>query len=159
MRAAQIISEQAVTVIAEQTDYDLQQDLIMSESGTNSSLESARIYINRLFDELIVYYQNSKEERQRLSAISNPDEEEFTLLEEIELLTGDIRGYASQVKISGKLRNEEEAASKLQKMRFFDVSTIEKWYFESGEDFWHLKLYLKMLDYLRCLLIEYSHFK
>lgn len=132
--------------------------LMMSESVANHNLESARIYINLLFDELIVYYQNAKEERQRLSARYNPDEE-FTLLEEIELLTGDIRGYASQVKISGKLRNEEEAASKLQKMRVFDVSTIEKWYFESGEDFWHLKLYLKMLDYLRCLLIEYSHFK
>ncbi|WP_199246403.1 hypothetical protein [[Phormidium] sp. ETS-05] len=128
---------------------------MMSESGINHSLESARIYINLLVDELIVYYHNAKEERQRLSAISNPDEEEFTLLEEIELLTGDIRGYASQVKISGKLRNEEEAASQLQKMRVFDVTTIEKWYFESGEDFWHLKLYLKMLDYLRCLLIEY----
>ena len=60
-------------------------ELMMSESGTNHSLASARIYINLLFDELIVYYQNAKEERQRLSAISNPDEEEFTLLEEIEL--------------------------------------------------------------------------
>ncbi|MFB8791329.1 MAG: hypothetical protein U7123_21470 [Potamolinea sp.] len=56
--------------------------------------EVKRNYINHLLKQLNVDYQNTKQERKEITSLSPASEEEFTLLEEIELLTSDIRGYA-----------------------------------------------------------------
>lgn len=56
---------------------------------------STRNYINYLLKQLTVDYRNTKQERKEISALASDSDEEFTLVEEIELLTSDIRGYAS----------------------------------------------------------------
>ena len=111
--------------------------------------------IAKVFDRLIVDYQNAKEDRVRLAENTTTELDEFTVLEEIELFTVDIRGYASQIKSYGKIEQEEKAAMELEKMRLLEVNSVAKWYFESSpDDYWHLKLYVRMLDYLRLLILE-----
>lgn len=119
--------------------------------------EVTRNYINHLLKQLSVNYQNTKQERKEIASLSPASEEEFTVLEEIELLTSDIRGYASQIQARGWIDNEREAIERLQTMRVFDVPAIAQFYFTSDGDYMHMKAYIRMLDYLRLLILEYIH--
>lgn len=128
----------------------------MNKTISYSVADLTRNHIARLVEQLIVDYRNAKEDRARLAGTTDSDSDEFTVLEEIELFTVDIRGYASQVTRYGQIENEEKAATELEKMRLLEISSVAKWYFESNpEDYWHLKLYVRMLDYLRLLILEH----
>ncbi len=117
--------------------------------------EITRNYINHLLKQLTVDYQNTKQERKEIASLSPASEEEFTILEEIELLTSDIRGYASQIQARGWVENEQEAIERLETMRVFDVRAIAQFYFTTDGDYQHMKAYIRMLDYLRLLILEY----
>ncbi|WP_051036704.1 hypothetical protein [Calothrix sp. PCC 6303] len=49
-------------------------------------------------------------------------EDEFTVLEEIELLTVDIRGYASQILVNGRIENQQEAIEKLHSIGVIQIA-------------------------------------
>ncbi|MBD1810104.1 hypothetical protein H6F98_32345 [Microcoleus sp. FACHB-SPT15] len=117
--------------------------------------EVTRNYINHLLKQLTFDYQNTKQERKEIAFLSPASGEEFTVLEEIELLTSDIRGYASQIQARGWIENEQEAIERLQTMRVFDVPAIARVYFATDGDYQHMKAYIRMLDYLRLLILEY----
>lgn len=128
----------------------------MTETTLNTqSPEMKRNYIIQLLEQLTIDYRNTKQERQEISAFYASSEEEFTLLEEIELLTVDIRGYASQIQARGRIENTQQAIEKLQNMRIFDISVIAQFYFANLQAYRQIKTYLQMLDYLRLLIIEY----
>ncbi|MDY6802664.1 MAG: hypothetical protein SXA11_02505 [Cyanobacteriota bacterium] len=110
--------------------------------------------IGELLDRLIIYEKNAKADRKNLAQTLPNDSDDFTVLEEIELLTTEIRGYASQIKIYGRIKNEEEAIKILESKRIFAISSIAQWYFNSDDDYQQLKLYASMLDYLRLLILE-----
>lgn len=93
------------------------------------STETARNYITHLLEQLSVDYKNTKQERQEIASLPPASDEDFTVLEEIELLTSDIRGYASQIQARGWIENEQEAIDRLQTMRLFDVPAIAQFYF------------------------------
>ncbi|NET60242.1 MAG: hypothetical protein F6K47_30100 [Symploca sp. SIO2E6] len=112
-------------------------------------------YINHLLEQLTVDYQNTKQERKEIVALVPSSEEEFTILEEIELLTSDIRGYAHQIQARGWIENEPEAIERLQMMGVFDVPAIANFYFSTDGGYQLLKAYIRMLDYLRLLILEY----
>ncbi|MGK7876722.1 MAG: hypothetical protein AB4426_26545 [Xenococcaceae cyanobacterium] len=112
-------------------------------------------YIIHLLDLLNTQYQTAKEDRKLITANFPSSEEEFTILEEIELLTVDIRGYGSQIKARGWIENEQKAIERLQAMRVFAVPAINKFYFETDGKYWQMKAYIRMLDYLRLLILEY----
>ncbi|MGK7902692.1 MAG: hypothetical protein AB4352_15020 [Hormoscilla sp.] len=127
----------------------------MNNLTMTRSAELISNHIIHLFDQLTIDYQNSKSERQKLAA-TETDSEEFTILEEIELLTVDIRGYASQVKNYGQImKNEESAVTKLQSLAFINIPSLVQWYLDPHQDYPLLKLYLKMLDYLRLMILEF----
>lgn len=117
--------------------------------------EVIRNYINHLLKQLTVDYQNTKQERKEITALFSASEEDFTLLEEIELLTSDIRGYASQIHAQGSIENKQEAIEQLQTMRVFDIPAIAQFYFTTNTNYPHLKAYIRTLDYLRLLILEY----
>jgi hypothetical protein len=119
------------------------------------SPEIKKNYIIQLLEQLSIDYRNTKQERQEIAAFYSSSEEEFTLLEEIELLTVDIRGYASQIQARGRIENTQQAIDKLQNMRIFDISVIAQFYFANLQAYRQIKAYLQMLDYLRLLIIEY----
>ncbi|MBD2168088.1 hypothetical protein H6G04_27260 [Calothrix membranacea FACHB-236] len=128
----------------------------MTEATLNTqSPEMKRNYIIQLLEQLTIDYRNTKQERQEIAALYASSEEEFTLLEEIELLTVDIRGYASQIQARGRIENTQQAIEKLQNMRIFDISVIAQFYFANLQAYRQIKAYLQMLDYLRLLIIEY----
>lgn len=91
--------------------------------------QRARYFITHLLEQLTVDYKNTKQERQEIASLSPASEEEFTILEEIDLLTSDIRSYASQIQARGWIENEQEAIERLQMMRVFDVPAIAQFYF------------------------------
>jgi hypothetical protein len=84
-----------------------------------------------------------------------PENEEFSLLEEIELLTVNLRGYASQIAVTSQVINKDEVISQLQAMRVFSVSQVGQFYFNNNGKYEQIKNYIRMLDYLRLLLLEY----
>jgi hypothetical protein len=119
------------------------------------STEITRNYINHLLKQLTVDYQNTKQERKEIASLSPTSDEDFTVLEEIDLLTTDIRGYASQIQSRGWIENEQEAIERLQTMRVFDVPAIARVYFTTDADYMQMKAYIRVLDYLRLLILEY----
>lgn len=120
-----------------------------------SAIEITRNQIGKLLDQLIVCEHNTKEERKRLLP-EWEEAEDFTVLDEIEMLTADIRGYASQVKISGRIKNENEAIQRLENLQVFERQSVANWYFNTEEgDYLQIKLYLSLLDYLRLLVLKY----
>ena len=73
---------------------------------TQNQLVSQQSYIAQLLEQLTVNYQNTKLERKQIAKNFPNSEAEFTPLEEIELLTVSIRGYASQIATSESLRSD-----------------------------------------------------
>ena len=130
----------------------------MTEATLNTqNPEITRHYITLLLKNLTFNYQNTKEERKEIASLF-PVEQEFTLLEEIELLTVDIRGFASQIQARGWIENEQQAIKRLQAMRVFDIPTLAQFYFTTNnKEYEQMKAYIRTLDYLRLLIIEYLH--
>jgi len=99
----------------------------------------------------LVPFRTSLERRSSLGQ----DQGKFTVLEEIELLTSDIRGYAHQIQARGWVENEQQAIERLQNMGVFDVPALAKFYFSTDGGYQQMKAYIRMLDYLRLLILEY----
>ncbi|MBD2777010.1 hypothetical protein ICL16_34410 [Iningainema sp. BLCCT55] len=127
----------------------------MTKATLNTHNEVTRNYIAHLLQQLTVDYKNTKEERKKIASLFHTVDEEFTVLEEIELLTVDIRGYASQIQARNRIENEQEAIERLQTMQVFDVPTIAQFYFGTDGEYGQMKAYIQMLDYLRLLILEY----
>lgn len=121
----------------------------------NSNNKAAINCIVHVLGQLNVDYQNTQAERKQIATLFPASEKEFTVLEELDLLTRDIRGYASQIQSRGRVDNEREAIEKLQNMRIFEIPAIAQLYFANNGEYKQLKAYTRMLDYLRLLIIEY----
>lgn len=111
--------------------------------------------INDLLIQITTEYQQTQSERSYIATIFAKSDEVFSFLEELEILTVDLRGYASQVQILGWVNNLSSAIAHLQNLRLFSIPTIAQFYFETGQDYPRLKNYLRQLDYIRLLLLEY----
>ncbi|MBD2175521.1 hypothetical protein H6F42_01145 [Pseudanabaena sp. FACHB-1998] len=122
---------------------------------TQNQLTSQRNYIAQLLEQLNVNYQNTKPERKQIAQNFPHSEAEFTPLEEIELLTVSIRGYASQIAASGSLKNDRQAIVELQKLSVFNNHLIVQLYSEARSHYPQMQSYICMLDYLRLLVLEY----
>ncbi|WP_071191920.1 hypothetical protein [Trichormus sp. NMC-1] len=126
----------------------------MTEAILNEQ-ELTKRNIAQLLSQLTNAYQNTRSERKEIATKFPPENEEFSLLEEIELLTVNLRGYASQIAATGQIVNKEQVISQLQAMRVFSINQIGEFYFNSNGKYEQMKDYIRMLDYLRLLLLEY----
>jgi hypothetical protein len=133
-------------------------ELTMSEAVLNEK-EATKTHIMHLLDELKLAYQNTQRERKEIVANFRPSNEEFSLLEEIELLTVTLRGYANQIQAQGWIVNETKAIDQLREMRVFRIPVIVQFYFGSNGKYEQMKGYLRMLDYLRLLMLEYLQYE
>ncbi len=111
--------------------------------------------IVQLLAQLTVECQNTKSERKQIAQSYLGSEEEFSFLEELELVTVSIRGYASQIETSAGVENREEAIASLHQLRVFDRSAIAQFYDETRAGYLQMRSYIRMLDYLRLLVLEY----
>jgi hypothetical protein len=117
--------------------------------------EQMRHGISNLLTQMTANYQQTKPDRLTLKSVTTPSTESFSILEELELVTSDLRGYASQIQTSGSIENSPTAINYLQNLRLFSIPSISQFYFETGEEYPKLKEYLRQLDYLRLLMLEY----
>lgn len=117
--------------------------------------EVIKSYIALLLKQLTTDYKNTKEERKKIASLPFTSDEEFTVLEEIELLTVDIRGYASQIQVTGSVENRQQAIERLQSIRVTDIPVITQFYLEANDDYQQMKAYIRILDYMRSLILEY----
>ena len=111
--------------------------------------------IVQLLAQLNVEYQKTKSERKEIAMSYLGTEEELSFLEELELVTVSIRGYASQIEAGGGVENREEAIANLHQLRVFDRSAIADFYAETRSGYLQMRSYIRMLDYLRLLVLEY----
>ena len=131
-------------------------ELIMTaKTITNKKTELTKNYIINLLAQLTIDYQNTQSEQKKLIEQFSPSEYEFTILEEIELLTTELRGYASQIKFRGYIENPQSVRQTLQQLRLFEMPIIAEFYFNNSSSYPQIKSYLRMLDYLRLLILEY----
>ncbi|MEQ8974222.1 MAG: hypothetical protein RIE73_27975 [Coleofasciculus sp. C1-SOL-03] len=126
----------------------------MSEAVLNER-EATKTHIVHLLDEIKLADQNTQRERKEIVANFRPSNEEFSLLEEVELLTVTLRGYANQIQAQGGILNETNAIDQLREMRFFRIPVIVQFYFGSNGKYEQMKGYIRRLDYLRLLMLEY----
>ncbi len=114
-----------------------------------------RDYIVQLLGQLTVDYQNTKAERQDIAGGYLSFEEEFTLFEELDLLTVSIRDYANQIRETETVKNCELAIAHLQQIWVLDRPVIAQLYEEERSPYPQIQSYLWRLDYLRLLVLEY----
>ena len=114
-----------------------------------------KIYIHRLLNQLTNDYKNIKSETKKIASLLSQSDDEFTPLEELELLTVDIRGYASQILVTDQVKNKQQAVEKLHSLAVINIPAIASFYLETGDDYPYTKAYIRTLDYMRSLLVEY----
>jgi hypothetical protein len=116
--------------------------------------DSMRRCIDELLHQMNDDYVQAKTERNEIRAAFSSSDEAFNLLEELELLTSDLRGYASQIQVRGWVEQDSAAIAHLQALRLYSIPAIAQFYFET-QPYPLLKEYVRRLDYLRLLLLEY----
>jgi hypothetical protein len=66
-------------------------------------------FISDLFAQMTTDYQQTRSERKEVAAAFPPSDETFSVIEELELLTTDLRGYASQLQVRDWIENPAAA--------------------------------------------------
>jgi hypothetical protein len=112
--------------------------------------------ISDLFTQMTTDYQQTRSERREAAtAFPPPSDEAFSVIEELELLTADLLGYASQLQVRDWIENPAAAIDQLQTLQIFSIPSIAQFYFDHSRDYPKLKEYVRQLDYIRLLLLEY----
>jgi hypothetical protein len=117
------------------------------------------IQLKRCIKDLLVQmttdYQQTQSERREVAVAFPATDENFSIIEELELITTDLRGYASQLQFRDWIEDSATAIDRLQTLRLFSIPHIAQSYFENSQDYPKLKEYMRQLDYIRLLLLEY----
>jgi hypothetical protein len=71
--------------------------------------------ISDLFAQMTTDYQQTRAERREVSAAFPPSDETFSTIEELELLTSDLRGYASQLQVRYSIENQPAAIDRFSR--------------------------------------------
>lgn len=128
----------------------------MTKAALNTQSPEIRInYIIQLLNKLTDNYHNTIQERKEIASQFSGTDEKFSLLEEIELLTVNIRGYASQIQAKAQIAEEQEAVNQLQEMNAFNIPVVAQFYFDSNDKYGLMKAYIRNLDYLRLVILEF----
>jgi hypothetical protein len=84
----------------------------LCEGYTDSEIQDAKQMkrcISDLFAQMTTDYQQTRAERREVTAAFPPSDEAFSVIEELELLTSDLRGYASQLQVRDSIENPAAA--------------------------------------------------
>jgi hypothetical protein len=117
--------------------------------------ETRQGHVASILRQLNCDYQSAKSERLALAEVYPGSDEAFVLLEELELLTVDICGYANQVKDAGSIRNPDLAIAQLQALNVLGNVAIVRFYSDTPAEYPQIQAYIRLLDYLRLLTLEY----
>lgn len=109
--------------------------------------------IQHLTNQVNLTYQLMRDERQQLAEWE--EEQDFSILGEVELLTSKLQGYSGQL-LGERIQDFESIVVALKKTNPFEIDDVSNWYVAFGDRFPQVSRYIEQLDYLRFLLIEYS---
>lgn len=112
-------------------------------------------HVAQILKQLTDDYQQTRDERTALAKAIDTETDDFTLLEEIELLTVSIRGFGSQFVSQNGIANSQVAIAQLKQLKVFDIPAIAQFCFNDSIKSDQLKLYISLLDYLRLLVLDY----
>ncbi|MCA6523268.1 MAG: hypothetical protein IM537_08390 [Pseudanabaena sp. M57BS1SP1A06MG] len=129
----------------------MMQNLDVSKKDLN--ITTALAYIEKILNQLLKDYQNTKLERERIAIWE--ETQEFSILGTIEVLTDDIRGYSFQIINNNSSAKAQEILNELNKLKIFEIPEFIEWYFTPEFDYPQMKHYAETLNYLRLLIIEY----
>ncbi len=101
------------------------------------------------------YQQLLQQDKILLHETFPPNNQTLSILEEVDLLTTDLRGYASQISINQQIQNPDQALAILRSMRLFENPSLAELYFTKNKQFPLFYQYLQKLDYLKLLLIDW----
>ena len=128
----------------------------MLNTITINPLEQSTKKIVDLLTQLTQDYQQIlQQDKKTLLENFPPNNHEFSILEEIDLLTADLRGYASQIKINQQIKNPDQTLTKLRNFRILANLSLAELYFAKNKQFPLIYQYLQKLDYLKLLLIDW----
>jgi len=118
-------------------------------------LKIQRESIVELLNQLTDDYVTLEAEMKKIFEQSSDSEDEFTFLEEFELLIVSVSGYAKQIQATGNVKQLDSATVHLQQLQVFANLTIAQFHMETRGQYPKVQNYLQMLDYLRLLILEY----
>jgi hypothetical protein len=127
----------------------------MSNTVTLANPEKAQQKITVLLEQLTQDYQSLQQEIPVINQSFPRNDEELSIIEEIELLTTDLRGYASQIKIQSSINHKTKALDFLKNTPIFEIPSLAELYFSENPALPLTKQYLQKLDYLKFLLIDW----
>jgi hypothetical protein len=128
----------------------------MLETILLNPLEQTTQKITDLLDQLTQDYQQLLEQDKTLLLETFPlNEHTFSVFEEIDLLTTDLRGYAHQIVFHQQICNPDQALTTLKSIELFQNPSLAELYFTRNKQFSLFYQYLQKLDYLRLLLIDW----
>ncbi|MBD2503705.1 hypothetical protein [Anabaena azotica] len=130
----------------------------MTKAILNES-ELTQKNITQLLSQLSITEQNTYYEREEIISKFPPNDEEFSLIEELELLTVNFRGYAHQIQETGQVANKNQVIEQLKSMQVLNIPQIARFFFDNNGKYEQMKSYIRMLDYLRLLMLEYLQFQ
>lgn len=122
---------------------------------TQNYREQLQSHLQQILDQLTTLEQSTQTEREKINRNFPGTEDHFSVLEELELLTVNLRGYGHQIQAHGTLNNPQHIQDSLLKLQIFNIPTIAQLYGSTSEDYPGTKAYIQLLNYLRLLILEH----
>jgi hypothetical protein len=122
---------------------------------TPSKIGNPQEQVTHFLDQLTRLYQESKSERLEVARSYPVSDDGFSILEELEFLTVNISGYATQIQSVGLVKLPEKAIADLRTFKVFENDVITQFYQDANNTYPKLNAYIQLLDYLRLLSLEY----
>ena len=103
-------------------------------------LEQSTQKVIDLLNQLTQDYQHLlQQDKPLLFETFSPNPQTLSILEEIYLLTTDLRGYASQININQQIQNPDQALTILRSMCLLENPSLAELYFTNNKQFNTLK--------------------
>jgi hypothetical protein len=115
----------------------------------NIQLTQTQTHIQHLAQQINPLHQSCRTDRIKLADWE--DDRPFSILGELEILAGNLQGYAGQFTHD---RLNATAIADIQQRNPVADRAIGNWYFTHGNDYPDLCRYLELLDYLRLSLLS-----
>ena len=128
----------------------------MLNTITLNPLEQSTKKIVELLTQLTQDYQSILQQDKSSLLENFPlSDHEFSILEEIDLLTTELRGYASQINVNQQIKNPDQTLTKLRNLRILANPSLAELYFIKNKQFPLIYQYLQKLDYFKLLIIDW----
>lgn len=126
-----------------------------NQINSKQRVEITRIYLSHFLHQINTDYDKNKTKLESLIKIGKDNLVKREIVEELEKLTGTMEMYAIKMYRNYPIEDIKLAIITLENMQIFNVPVIAEFFFFTNDNYQDIKDYIKMLDYLRLLILEY----